>query len=544
MRYLLPLLLVLACDDPEPLPATPVDAFVQLPDAAAPDQGPVADAALIVDAAADAAEPDPDGAVDGAVDAASDAADVALDAAPDASLDAEVDAVVDALIDAEPDALVCPEDATVYPPDPDGGEPPVVPPQSGDWDVTVAALELGGVFVRLRLTLVVDGETITRAGVRPKIGDLVGDELVFVEDVPVTAEGFSLEFPRFDLPADFSPTGGRVDIQVNLNADEFKEDAFCGSVTGRVETFMADLRASTFGAAPAGLCTVPPACPGVQAAPLPRIMDPEMCPDLQAGRNLGFESGGVERNFHLMVPADHQPGEMLPIVFLHHGIAGLEPPWGNVDSVIERSGIAPLVDSERFVLVVPAGRPELIAQWTQSPLGDDPDLAFFDDMLTCIGAQFGFDPARIHVLGHSAGGLFAVYLALRRFQVVASGAATSGAITIPYPDPAVRVPFLVAWGGEEDMSFGQNFHLGALQLMFTLQGNGHFVLACNHGLGPLREDLEDANRHTWPGGGTPWMLQFLFDHPQGVDPEPYAEGPPEGLFPPYCAIPEMPPPEE
>ncbi len=412
-------------------------------------------------------------------------------------------------------------------PDPDAVEPvPSNVPASGRWAITVTLTEFGGLAVGLELGLTSTagadgGGTIDQVQLFAVKDDAVSEALSTVTDISVDPAGaFTADFGAFVLPAAFSPTAGDVELELVLSARRTEEGAFCGGVTGAVVTLDTVITESTFGAATEG--PAPGACPGGAATMLPRIED---CPTIEPGRVAGFVSGGVERNFELHVPGDHQEGEKLPLVFLHHGVAGEPDPWGNVDSIVDSSEMPALVDTLRFILVVPNSR-GLAVEWAQNAEGDNEDLAFFDDAITCLDAQYGVDRDRIYAMGLSGGGIYTTYLALRRADALAAVAAMSPALTIPYADPEPAIPFLVAWGGVADEAFGQDFNANALRLIDTLTSGGHEVVACNHG-----------EEHAWATAGSEWMLRFALDHPRGVTPPPYADGLPDA-FPEFCERPE------
>ncbi len=407
-------------------------------------------------------------------------------------------------------------------------------PATGTWAVTVTLAEFGGLTVPFEIDLETTagedgGGTIDRAGLRVLKDGTSSAELAEAT-AEITADGtFELDFGTFTMPGAQSPTSGDVVISFVLHGGWQADGFLCGGVTGNIETFSTEVTESTFGAIPGGNGLAPGSC-DAEGEMLPRI---DECPTLEVGRNTGFMSGGAERNFLLYVPADRMEGEELPLLFLHHGLSGKPDPWGNPEYVVEHSGIAPLVDSERFIMVVPNSRDGEAAEWTAATT-DNPDLAFFDDALKCVDEQFGVDMTRVHAMGHSAGGIYTTYLTMYRAELLASTAGMSPALTVTYPDPTTKLPMLVAWGGPEDEAFDQNFDDNANRLIGILKDNGHFVLACNHGEGPLRDDIEDANRHSWPLGGAEWMVRFVLDHPKGGDP--YATVP--DSFPEFCSIPE------
>jgi hypothetical protein len=121
---------------------------------------------------------------------------------------------------------------------------------------------------------------------------------------------------------------------------------------------------------------------------------------------------------------------------------------------------------------------------------------------------------------------------MARAEVVASTAGMSAGLLFDYPDPPVKVPFMLNWGGPDDEAYGQNFDRFADDLLDKLAGNGHTVVACNHGELPLPDG---DSRHDWRIESTPFILRFFADHPKGVTPDPYAGGLPED-FPAWCGL--------
>ncbi len=338
------------------------------------------------------------------------------------------------------------------------------------------------------------------------------DPIVVVEDIAVVDGKFEIAFDMATLPAAYSPSFSDVVFSPVIAAEIQNEDFFCGTVTGRVDTFEQDLEASTFGAAPFASTDTPPTdCSGEGPPMFDRIED---CPALAAGRNTMFPSAGFERTFDLYLPNDADPAEPAPLVFLFHGLGG------DADEFITRTEMDTYVDDLGFVLVVPTSMQGGV-EWDQLTLDDNPDLTFFDDMVTCVTEQYNVDTDRIHATGLSAGGLFSSYLGLQRPAVLASVAPFSGGFLAGYPDPEPTIPYMVSWGGEMDLAFDQNFNELAMRMIGTLTENGHGLVTCNHNM-----------EHVWEAEFTPWALRYLFDHPKGAA-APYAAALPDA-FPDYC----------
>ena len=184
-----------------------------------------------------------------------------------------------------------------------------------------------------------------------------------------------------------------------------------------------------------------------------------------------------------------------------------------------------LIDERGFILIIPTSYPGGAVEWDSLAPADSPDLAFFDDLLRCSGESFSIDSDRVHITGMSGGGLWTAYLTAFRSEVIASAVGMSSGLIPDYPQDAAPIPYLASWGGETDISYDQDFHLLARDLIEKFQVDERFLMACNHG-----------QEHNWLPEFTPWVLSFLLDHPRGLGELPYAVGLPEGVYPDYCEV--------
>ncbi|MCC6746695.1 MAG: hypothetical protein IT371_03495 [Deltaproteobacteria bacterium] len=245
------------------------------------------------------------------------------------------------------------------------------------------------------------------------------------------------------------------------------------------------------------------------------------------GDNPAFTIGGVSRRFFvemINVPAGYQG--KLPIYFAYHGLGS--------SAYSFRGWIDAVAQNKPFIKVTPhALTPSQYPVWDfKTDPSKSVDIKFFDEMIGCLNAEYKVDLNRIHALGFSMGGHWVDYLATHRGNVLASFAQASGGFfgfekgsPLYFEWPAMdligkltnRPAALVAWGGINDNPTGQfSFHDAALETIKVFRAGKLFVLACMHDKG-----------HKWPPDGiAKFMFMFFEDHPKGVNPEPYAKGPP------------------
>lgn len=416
----------------------------------------------------------------------------------------------------------------------DRGEPGL--PASGLYYVTFNLVEFGNIPVPFQLDVMAGDGQLDRVAIRAIAEDAVSDELAVAENVAIDGDNMvEIVFGTFAIEGQFSPSGSDVELTVTLMASAWS-GFLCGGVDGEV-VGLGSISTSTFAAIPWDLrdsVTPPSSCGGEDAEGFDPIAE---CPQLAAGDVTGFMSAELERAFRLYLPEGEAPADGWPLVFTFHGVSDAEDLWTPVDAHLESSDWPGLAASEGFILVAPTSQPGNALEWqSTNPTIPTADLQFFDDMLTCINAQYDVDPARVHVTGHSGGGLYTVYLAMVRSDVIASVAAMDGGAVYAYPDPSPKIPVLLSWGGVEDVAFGQNFDTLATDLIPAL--SDHFVVACDHSvLDPPADAGENWSRHAWRPEAAPEFWRFLNTHPQGVDPSPWADGLPEDFWG-ICEIPQ------
>jgi predicted esterase len=276
----------------------------------------------------------------------------------------------------------------------------------------------------------------------------------------------------------------------------------------------------------------PPA--GAAVPPPPKPYSGGACPALVDGFNT-IKSSGADRKFRLVVPSNLMPDEHPPILFLWHWLGG------SADDFYQKGEVQAAVDQQRFIAVIPEAKGDLLFKWPfesiQAQPRMDEEFAFFDDMLSCVSAQYGANLSCVSSIGVSAGALFTDQLAGGRGDYLASIVSLSGGVgglIRPWGHPAHHMPALVLWGGSSDICVVINFQDGSKQLEMDLTQDGNFILECLHNCGHSEPPF-DA-----PPGGSKYsgMWQFVLDHPYWLPPgkSPYtSNGFPDGM-PTWCGI--------
>lgn len=412
-----------------------------------------------------------------------------------------------------------------------GGEDVLAPEgllADGLWFTAVSVEPLGGFVLPLQLDITStnngDGSgKLTNVSIRAvgSDGTSTSDVLGTIETVDVAVDGtFITPLIEVTLPGQYTITGSDVVVAFQFDGTIQESTFVCGKVTGTVITLNLDLGdKTTFAATPWGQQASPPvvSCDSGNIEELPHI---ESCPDIVAGLNSDFNTAKLSRSFRVVLPTDYSTDKKWPVVFLFHGLGS------SVTDILDDTKMDEYVDKYGFILIIPESTQGPV-EWVQLDNKEqNPDLIFFDDLVSCSIEKLSVDPDRVHVSGMSAGGLFTVFLSVMRSSVIASSAPFSGGLIIEPPAIGHKLPMLVTWGGPTDGSTGQNFDTLAMELIEFLRTNDHFVAQCNHGTG-----------HKWPDEMTQVAVEFLMSHPMGVAPEPYAGGLPDST-PQYCSIAE------
>lgn len=292
----------------------------------------------------------------------------------------------------------------------------------------------------------------------------------------------------------------------------------------------------------AASCSGPVPAGAPTAAPLPSYAG--TCPALASGgAYTTFTSGGAQRKFLVYAPQTVQPNEKLPVVFLWHWLGGDPEDMANV------TGITDVVESRRIIAVIPAPKGDVIFRWpfdtTVSQGRIDEELAFFDDMLACVGAKLPVNKECVGSMGVSAGALFTAQLASARSNRLASFVSLSGGtggVIRPWASAPRRMPALVLWGGTTDifklkpLPVDVNFEKASKNLEDALVTDNHFLVECVHNCGHAVPPFDEP-----PAGAPKFDLvwQFVLKNPYwlGTGKSPLASAPlPSAAFPAWCAV--------
>ncbi|MGE0790036.1 MAG: PHB depolymerase family esterase [Sandaracinaceae bacterium] len=290
------------------------------------------------------------------------------------------------------------------------------------------------------------------------------------------------------------------------------------------------------GDAPPSGATLPPPLPAYTGG---------ACPTLSPGRNT-ITSSGSAREFVLVTPSDMAPGEQLPLVVMWHHLGG------DANSLLTHGEAQRSADELRFIAAIPEKKGDLTIDvifdefdmvWpyldTVTTARMEEEAVFFDDMVSCIAAQYGINESCVSTAGISAGALWSAQLLQLRSERLASAiilsggvgpATTNGFIDVQgWRGAAHRTPVLLAWGGPTD-ACGADFNRASMNLGAALTSAGHFVEECLHNCGHAAPPVD-------PMVGLPILWRFALDHPYWLEDgeSPYlAVGLPEGT-PDWCA---------
>jgi predicted esterase len=295
-----------------------------------------------------------------------------------------------------------------------------------------------------------------------------------------------------------------------------------------------------FGAAAvaAASCAATPP-PGAPTPPAPKAYTGGTCPTLAAGSNTLMSTGNA-RTFLLALPSNIMPGESLPVIFLWYWLKGTSEDFYTVGDV------QAAVDQQRFIAVIPDAKGDLFYNWpftvNESQARVDEEVSFFDDMLSCVSAQFNVNASCVSTAGVSAGALFTDQLVGARSDYLSSFMSLSGGVAYPSPTLLLRpwtapthpLPAFVLWGGPDDECLFIEFQPASQTLEQDLEQGCEFMIECVHNCGHSEPPFTAAEGLSTYGA----LWGFALDHPYWLPngTSPYTtHGLPAGM-PSWCAI--------
>lgn len=290
----------------------------------------------------------------------------------------------------------------------------------------------------------------------------------------------------------------------------------------------------------AASCSGPVPAGAPTAAALPQYAG--VCPAIAPGGSYTeFKSSGANRKFLVYTPANLQPTEKPPVIFLWHWLGGDPEDMANVIDVQN------VVDTRRFVAVIPSPKGDVLFRWpfeaTQSQGRVDEELAYFDDMLACVGKALPINKECVASMGVSAGALWTAQLASLRSNRISSFVSLSGGtggVVRNWTPAAHPMPGLVLWGGKDDMYPKNvpimNFEKASKNLEGSLVSGNHFLVECVHNCGHAVPPFDP------PAQGTPkfdmvwnFILRSPFWLPAGASSLKGAALP-SPAYPSWCAV--------
>jgi poly(3-hydroxybutyrate) depolymerase len=157
-------------------------------------------------------------------------------------------------------------------------------------------------------------------------------------------------------------------------------------------------------------------------------------------QKLALTFDGKARTYYVFVPNGLNSGA--PMLLLLHGSGhngmSLIDPWKD------------LAAKNRIILVAPDSSDS--SQWNQS--ADGPD--FIHAVVEAAKSRYAVDPRRVYLFGHSAGAVYALYLAVVQSEYFAATAIHAGALMqsdVGIIDVAARKMPIGIWVGTNDSYF-------------------------------------------------------------------------------------------
>jgi polyhydroxybutyrate depolymerase len=153
-----------------------------------------------------------------------------------------------------------------------------------------------------------------------------------------------------------------------------------------------------------------------------------------------INSGGVDRQYKLIVPNEPVATEPMPLVLGLHGRGS------GMDGFARMSQIEAAAERERFVAIVPQGLGD-VPMWDLQ--ADGADVTFLNDVLDTVERNVCIDTAREYVTGFSMGAMMTTLLSCIEPERFAAAAPVAGLINIDHCNPAETMPLAVFHGTDD-----------------------------------------------------------------------------------------------
>jgi hypothetical protein len=244
-----------------------------------------------------------------------------------------------------------------------------------------------------------------------------------------------------------------------------------------------------------------------------------------AGLNTGFESDGLDREFHLLLPDDVASAR--PVFVSLTGTVQEE------EAFLAQSELDQLTDDGWIVLAPvrleqPDGR--VWPPWYDGhpdPADEGPDVRFLQAAVECTATAFPVDQRAVYVGGISAGGSLTNRVLTYDSAFFAGGVPSSGnwypvgggpdGLCCPRPlptmDPAIVI---VIWGGPTDIWPPGDSPL-AVYAPETKLASEYYASQPE----VVTVSCSGTHGHIWPATMTRWLAETLLSHPKGTEPDAY-----------------------
>ena len=240
-----------------------------------------------------------------------------------------------------------------------------------------------------------------------------------------------------------------------------------------------------------------------------------------AGINTRYVVADQSRTFFMGIPDREVYEGPRPVLFGFNGTTGNGPQFysgAKLASAVERG----------FIVLAPSsnGNGSIWPVWdAQRNAGDtrsNPDLMYFDSLLSCVAAHYEVDKNRIYATGHSAGGIMTNFMLRQRSEILAGGIPQSGLIALtgqPDEPPLSSVFVVIGWGGDKDIWRGSAGGVSVPRVNFATEAIEtsmfyHAQPNVGHAYCRIKEGSALSGHRPLPITG--YLVDRLLEHPKGM----------------------------